>query len=77
MRFTDYLKNYFKKESSYHLFVGIVFTFFISSSLRLMYLYCCDISSYFIELIPSIEKVLGLLMSVMALGIGYNEFISR
>ncbi|MBA2853830.1 hypothetical protein HNP89_001806 [Methanococcus maripaludis] len=30
MRFTDYLKHYFKKESSYRMFVGIVVIFFIS-----------------------------------------------
>ncbi|MBB6067933.1 hypothetical protein [Methanococcus maripaludis] len=73
MRFTDYLKHYFKKESSYGLFVGIVVIFFISSILRLTYLHCCTLNSQFIGLIPAIEKFFGVIMSVMALGIAYNE----
>ncbi|MBA2853831.1 hypothetical protein HNP89_001807 [Methanococcus maripaludis] len=40
-------------------------------------MHCCTPNSHFIGLIPSIEKFLGVIMSVMVLGIAYNEIISK
>uniref|UniRef100_A9A6S4 Uncharacterized protein n=1 Tax=Methanococcus maripaludis (strain C6 / ATCC BAA-1332) TaxID=444158 RepID=A9A6S4_METM6 len=77
MEFKKYLKVYFKKDVSCILFLGVIAAFLFASLLRISYSSFCELSPFFISTIPNLETGLGMLMSMLFLGVIYTECILK
>ena len=77
MKFKKYLKVYFKKDVSCFLFLGVIAVFLLTSVLKISYSSFCDLSPFFINTIPDIETCLGMLMSMLFLGVVVTEYLLK
>ncbi|WP_459202417.1 hypothetical protein [Methanococcus sp. CF] len=77
MGLDDVLRGYFKKDISYSIFSVLLVIFGVSVILKILYNPFCDIIPYWIELVPELETYLGLISSLLIVGILITEYVLK
>ncbi|WP_459202314.1 hypothetical protein [Methanococcus sp. CF] len=71
------VQQYFKRNISYVMFTVFLTIFALSLMLNLCYYTGCDIIPYWVDLVPDLQSLFGISMTVLILGIIFTEYIMK
>lgn len=71
------IRQYFKRNISYVMFTVLLTIFVLSLMLNLCYYTGCNVIPYWVDLVPQLQSLLGVLIAVLILGIIFTEYILK